>query len=99
QFLQIPPGTYTLTIGAEGFAPRRKEGVVLLVNTPATLDFVLQIGKAEVAIDVTGDAPVVNAVNATLGNAFDSNQISSLPSEGRNAVELLSLQAGVTYVG
>ena len=99
QFLQIPPGTYTLTIGAEGFATGRKEGVVLLVNTPATLNFVLLVGKAEVAIDVTGDAPVVNTVNATLGNAFDSNQISSLPSEGRNAVELLSLQAGVTYVG
>ena len=41
----------------------------------------------------------MNTVDATLGNAFDSRQIASLPSEGRNAVELLSLQAGVTYVG
>ncbi|MGC2172430.1 MAG: carboxypeptidase-like regulatory domain-containing protein [Candidatus Sulfotelmatobacter sp.] len=99
QLLEVPPGTYTLTASAAGFATVRKEGIVLLVNTPATLDFVLKIGKAETTVDVRGETPVVNTVDATLGNAFDSQQIASLPSEGRNAVELLSLQAGVTYVG
>jgi hypothetical protein len=99
QFLQVPPGTYTLTAAAPGFAAVRKEGVILLVNTPATLDFVLKVGKAETTVDVRGETPAVNTVDATLGNAFDSRQIESLPSEGRNAVELLSLQAGVTYVG
>jgi hypothetical protein len=99
QFLQVPPGTYTLTTEAAGFATVRKEGIVLLVNTPATLDFMLQVGKTETTVDVRGEAPDVNTVDATLGNAFDSQQIALLPSEGRNAVELLSLQAGVTYVG
>ena len=99
QFLQVSPGTYILTTEAVGFATVRKEGSALLVNTPATLDFVLKVGKAETTVDVRGEAPAVNTVDATLGNAFDSQQIASLPSEGRNAVELLSLQAGVTYVG
>ncbi len=99
QFLQVPPGTYILTAATPGFAAVRKEGVILLVNTPATLDFVLKVGKAETTVDVRGETPAVNTVDATLGNAFDSRQIEALPSEGRNAVELLSLQAGVTYVG
>jgi hypothetical protein len=99
QLLQVPPGTYAVTAAATGFATVRKESVVLLVNTPATLDFVLKVGEAETTVDVRGEAPAVNTVDATLGNAFDSQQIASLPSEGRNAVELLSLQAGVTYVG
>lgn len=99
QFVQIPPGTCSLTAAAGGFATRRKEDIVLLVNTPATLDFALQVGHAEITVEVKEEAPSVNTVNATLGNAFDSNQIAALPSEGRNAVELLSLQAGVTYVG
>ncbi len=99
QFLQVPPGTYNLSAAAAGFTTSRKEDVVLLVNTPATLDFVLQIGKSETTVDVRGEAPAVNTVDATLGNAFDSTQIEALPSEGRNAVELLSLQAGVAYVG
>jgi len=99
QFVQVPPGTYSLTASATGFASSRNEAVALLVNTPATLNFVLQVGNTKTTVEVQGEAPVVNTVDATLGNPFDSQQIESLPSEGRNAVELLSLQAGVAYVG
>jgi hypothetical protein len=99
QFLQVPPGTYSLSVGAAGFTTSRKEKVVLQVNTPATLNFVLRVGAATTTVDVQGEAPPVNTVDASLGNPFDSKQILELPSEGRNAVELLSLQAGVTYVG
>ncbi|HVO61612.1 MAG TPA: TonB-dependent receptor [Terriglobales bacterium] len=99
QFLQVPPGTYAVTASAAGFATAQKDSVVLLVNTPTTLNLVLQVGKAETTVEVTGALSGVNTIDATLGNAFDSLQIAALPSEGRNAVELLSLQAGVTYVG
>jgi hypothetical protein len=99
QFLQVPPGTYMLTATAQGFATARKEHVVLLVNTPATIDVVLKVGAASTTVEVRDETPAVNTDDATLGNPFDSMQIESLPSEGRNAVELLSLQAGVTYVG
>jgi hypothetical protein len=99
QFLEVPPGTYTLTAAAAGFTSIRRQDVVLLVNTPAKLDFTLAVGKTETVVEVHAEAPTVNTADATLGNAFNSNQILSLPSEGRNAVELLSLQAGVAYVG
>jgi hypothetical protein len=99
QFLQIPPGKFTLTADAAGFTGSRKEGVVLLVNTPATLDFALQVGTAATSVEVNSDASVLNTVDASLGNAFNSRQIEALPSEGRNTVELLSLQTGVTYIG
>ena len=99
QFLQVPPGTYAVSVGAAGFTNSRKENLVLQVNTPATLNFVLRVGAANTTIDVQSEAPTVNTVDASLGNPFDSKQILEIPSEGRNAVELLSLQAGVTYVG
>jgi len=99
QFLEIPPGTYTVTASAKGFDTAKKDGVALLVNTPATLNFSLSIGTSATVVEVKGEAPAVNTVDATLGNPFDAKQILALPSEGRNAVELLSLQAGVTYVG
>jgi len=99
QLLQVPPGTYTVSLSAAGFTSVRKENVVLQVNTPATLNFVLRVGAATTTVDVQGEAPPVNTVDASLGNPFDARQILDIPSEGRNAVELLSLQAGVTYVG
>src|SRR5581483_11345265 len=42
---------------------------------------------------------LVNTTDASLGNAFNERQVKTLPLEGRNVPDLLSLQAGVTYTG
>jgi hypothetical protein len=99
QFLQIPPGTYAVSASAAGFGNSRKDNVQLLVNSPATLNFLLKVGSVSTTVDVRGEAPAVNIIDATIGNPFDSKQILAIPSEGRNAVEILSLQPGVAYVG
>jgi hypothetical protein len=38
RFLALPPGTYSLTITARGFAAYERTDLELLVNTPATSD-------------------------------------------------------------
>src|ERR1700735_1289222 len=38
QFLQLPPGAYTLGVEKPGFAALTRSDVNLLVNTPTTLD-------------------------------------------------------------
>ena len=43
--------------------------------------------------------PVLNTTDATLGNAFNANQVESLPLDQRNVPDLLSLQPGVTFLG
>jgi hypothetical protein len=98
QFLQLSPGSYTVTASADGFSPATREGVTLLVDTPATLNLSLSVGRVEAQVEVVGNTGI-NSTDATLGNPFDSKQILELPSEGRNPVELLSLQAGVAYLG
>ena len=98
-FTQMPPGRYAIAVQAAGFAQVTHDGVQLLVDSPATLNIVLTIGTVESAVEVNGGATALNTSDATLGNPFDARQILTLPSEGRNAVELLSLQAGVTYLG
>jgi Carboxypeptidase regulatory-like domain len=99
QVLQIPPATYVVTVYATGFAPVKRENVVLQVSSPATLNFNLKVTGSTVEIDVTGEAPLVNSQDATLGNNFDSRQLIDLPSEGRDPASILSLQPGVTYIG
>ena len=42
---------------------------------------------------------MLNTTDATLGNAFDSHQVESLPLDQRNVPDLLSLQPGVTFLG
>jgi hypothetical protein len=99
QFLALPPGTYTLTITATGFARYEQTGIQLLVNTPATANVQLKVGATTERVTVTSEAPVLNLVDASLGNSFDQIQVRQVPLEGRNVPDLLSLQAGVAYTG
>lgn len=99
QFLQVPPATYEVTANVTGFSPEKKTNVVLNVNTPATLDFSMRVSGAEITIDVTSSATIVNTQDATMGHAFNGDQISYLPFEGREATSILSLQPGVAYTG
>ena len=99
QFLQVPPATYALKLSASGFATLKQSGVALMVNTPATLDLSMRVAGADTVVEVTGTAPLVNTQDASLGHAFNSDQISYLPFEGREAASILSLQAGVVYTG
>jgi len=99
RFLALPPGTYTLTVTASGFAPYEQTSIQLLVNTPATANIQLKVGAITERITVTSEAPVLNLVDASLGNSFDQTQVRQVPLEGRNVPDLLSLQAGVAYTG
>ncbi len=99
QFLQVPPATYELTVNASGFAMQKQNNVVLMVNTPATLDIAMQVEGTKTIVEVTGVAPLVNTQDASLGHAFNSDQIAYLPFEGREAASILSLQPGVAFTG
>jgi hypothetical protein len=98
QFLQIPPGTYKITITSPAFA-KSEQVVQLLVNLPATVNAKLSVEAASTTVDVSGEAPTVNVQDASLGNAFNNQQVLSLPFEGRDPVGILSLQPGVSFVG
>jgi len=98
QFLEVRPSTYTLTVTAAGFRTLKQSGVQLLVATPVTDDLKLELGSVSTTVEVSGTALTINTQDATLGNAFNQAQISSLPFEGRDPVAILSLQPGVVTV-
>ncbi len=98
-FPVLPPGTYTLTVTATGFARYQQTNIQLLVNTPSTANVRLKVGTTSETITVTSEAPALDLVDASLGNSFDQTQVREIPLEGRNVPDLLSLQAGVAYTG
>ncbi len=97
QFLQLPPSTYTVKVDAKGFGTLQQDKVQLLVGVPTTLNLTMQVKGQVVTVEVTAEGAHVNTTDATMGNAFEGKQIEELPFEGRNPVDMLSLQAGVTY--
>lgn len=105
QFLQLTPGEYTLKASKEGFTAAEKRGMNLLVGQPATEDVMLTV--ASITEQVQNRAgPGKHGCSARpehhrrdAGQCFCRKQIQSLPIEGRNVPDLLSLQPGVTYLG
>ncbi|MGO4516904.1 carboxypeptidase regulatory-like domain-containing protein [Terriglobus sp. 2YAB30_2] len=100
QFQQLQPGIYALEVDAPSFGPIRKENIELQVALPATVNIVMRVGSTSQAVEVTTEAQTtINTTDATLGNVLNSQQVSTLPIQGRNVVDLLSLQPGVTFLG
>jgi hypothetical protein len=99
QFSLLPPGTYTLTVSATGFQSYERAGLTLLVNTPATVNAQLKLGSTSEVVHVSAEEPILDLVDASIGNSFDEQQVRDIPLEGRNVPDLLSLQAGVAYTG
>src|SRR5260370_616082 len=99
RFFALSPGTYSLTVTAKGFSRYEQTDLQLLVNTPATVNVRLKVGSVSESVTVNSGAPVLNLVDASIGNPFNETQVKQLPLEGRSVPELLSLQAGVAYTG
>jgi hypothetical protein len=94
----VVPAHYLITTSSSGFAPQTRNAE-LLVDQPATIDFMLGV-KAEVeTVDVSTSAQTLNLTDATMGNSVGNATIQALPMDGRNPISLLSLQPGVLYLG
>ncbi|MGB6134218.1 MAG: TonB-dependent receptor [Acidobacteriaceae bacterium] len=98
QFVQLTPGTWTVTASATGFADQSKVGN-LLVSEPATIDFKMTLHAISQTVNVSAETETLNTSDATLGNAIGTKTIEALPMIDRNVPDLLSLQPGVLYLG
>ena len=91
----IPAGNYSAKVEAAGFSPQSVQFAVI-VTQAQTLSFKLQPGAASATVEVTAAAALVTTTDPTLGETIESRQITELPLNGRNALNLALLTPGVT---
>ncbi len=94
-FDSLPVGNYLLTVEQSGFKKFQKTGNHLEVNTPLTVDVIMEIGQVSEVVTVTGGQEQLQTANATIGNVVDQKAIETLPLNGRNPLTLLLLEPGV----
>lgn len=97
----LTPGEYRLEVEAKGFKKQTTSNVRALIGKKTEANVVLEVGAASETVEVTASSSsfLVNAEDASLGNNFVTEQITQLPLEARNLVDLLSLQPGSTREG
>lgn len=91
----IPAGSYTLTVEAPGFQRFQQSGNNFQAGVAATLDATLTVGSETQTVQVTSEAPPVQADSATLGRDVTEKQIKNLQLNGRNPMLLSLLKPGV----
>jgi carboxypeptidase family protein/TonB-dependent receptor-like protein len=91
----LTPGSYTVRAESKGFKTAERSGILLEVGKDIRVDLTLQPGEQAEKITVTGELPMVETTNATLGGTLSNETINELPLNGRNYQNLLSLRPGV----
>jgi hypothetical protein len=92
----LPAATYTVRVDAAGFQSAASKDLVLQVQEARELDFSLVPATVSTTVEVTGDALAVETGNPSLGQVITSQQVSQLPLNGRDFVQLATLTAGAT---
>ena len=98
-FVEVPPGSYTLTVEMKGFQKHERLGMELRVDLPATVNVQLRVGTVAEVVSITAEAPTLNTTDASIGHTMGNNEIAELPIQAENMPLLLSFQPGVVYNG
>jgi len=80
RFILLPPGTYTVKYELPGFKTVVREGIIVEGSKTVTLPISLEVATVAETVTVTGESPVVDVQNATVGVAFNSSLLRDLPN-------------------
>jgi len=87
-------GVYRISAELTGFATIQQMGLEVLVGQQVALNLVMMPSTISESVSVTGEAPLVNVTSSQLGGNIDSRQLSELPVNGRNFLDLTMLAPG-----
>ena len=93
--MELPVGTYELTVKASGFRITQIPGVELSVGAEATLDIPLQIGTSTATVTVSSEVPLIEAASSETSTTVSTRQVEDLPINGRNFLDFTLLTPGV----
>ncbi|HMI50699.1 MAG TPA: TonB-dependent receptor [Candidatus Saccharimonadales bacterium] len=89
-------GAYSIRVEASGFKSETKEKVTLQVQDRIRYDFSMVIGAVTDNVTVSAeDVQLIQSETSSLGQVVSSREITELPLNGRDYVQLASLTTGV----
>jgi hypothetical protein len=95
RFPYLPVGQYLIRIQADGFAETTRQ---VQLSVGAAFDVTLQLPLSETTSNVlvTAQSPIIEADRSQVGETVLQTEITSLPYEGRNYLDLALILPGVS---
>lgn len=78
RFSNLPPGNYTITVTAKGFATSKRE-LTLEVGHLPSVDFALELGASSTVVEVTSAAPQIDVTTNVTQTNITEDVIANIP--------------------
>ena len=99
RFVNLVPGTYRLEVELPGFQRYVRDQIVVNIQSSPRIEATLQLGSLEETVSVTGEAPLLQTENASVGTVVGSRAVQELPLNGRNVLNLIAVAPTVVPQG
>jgi len=92
--LNLQPGTYSLSIEADGYERYVQTGIRLDLGQHATQDVLLSVGQVQQVVSVDADVSGLDTVSSQVSDEVNGVSLRELPLNARNPYQLVSLVPG-----
>jgi hypothetical protein len=91
----LPVGTYSLTAELAGFANVEQQGIIINVGQTIEVPFAMKLATVQETVTVTGQSPLIETTQSSVGGVVDIGRIESIPLNGRQFANLAATLPGV----
>jgi hypothetical protein len=95
----VPGDGYEVRVSKPGFGTLTTKGITIQVGQLVDLSLVLQVTASATELNITAEAPVVDAQKTGVSQVVTQDQIDNLPINGRRVDSFVLLTPGVTNDG
>jgi hypothetical protein len=93
----VVPGTYRVTVEANGFKTSVQDNVLLKASDSFTQNFKLEVGSATEKIEVTTAPPELETSSGSGNTVIDARQLENVPLNGAQVYMLLGTTPGSQF--
>ena len=94
-FPDLPLGPYNIRVTHAGFKAQTQTGIVLHVADSLVINVSLKVGAVSESVTVEASPIAVETTNGELTGLIQGSQVTELPLNGRNFMQLVTLMPGV----
>ena len=98
-FVNLFPGQYRIDVEKPGFKHFTNPAITVDVQQSTHIDAALQVGEVSQIVEVTSEAPLLQAETSSLGTVVDQREANELPLNGRNIFNLTTITPSVIPQG
>ena len=94
RFVNLPPGTYILSVTATGFRGYKQGNIELPVGHMPSLDIAMQVGTATETVEVAGQGAMVDVTQSKVQTNLPDTLLNNIPTQTRSFQSMLQFAPG-----